>query len=214
LATLKCNFNTRLPGYIKSMINRIFGIILLTTISLSCFAQNPGTFKSVAYTGKSLVVNTSAGYITITPFTADVIRVTYEANSNVVVKSYSTIAQPRIVKAKYASTRGDLILQTSALKVVVNKRDLSISFINNGNDTLSKAMNYAKTGDSSTISFKSDGKEAFYGGGSKAIELNKRGQLLQNYNQAHWDYKYGRTDLNIAIPFFISNKPWLWHICR
>jgi oligosaccharide 4-alpha-D-glucosyltransferase len=187
------------------MLNKILATLLLITVTFSCFAQNSNKLTGT-YNGKSLVIKTSAGDMVITPFLVNVVRVTYKANSNTAVKSFSTIAQPGIVKAKYSDNPGYFVLQTSALKVTVDKRDLSISFINNKNDTLTKALNYAKIGDSSTISFTSDGKEAFYGGGSKAIELNKRGQILQNYNQAHWDYKYGQTNLNIAIPFFISNR--------
>jgi oligosaccharide 4-alpha-D-glucosyltransferase len=54
--------------------------------------------------------------------------------------------------------------------------------------------------------------EAFYGGGSKGINLNKRGMMLQNYNQAHFDYQFGQTDLNISIPFLVSNRGYGWYI--
>lgn len=188
------------------MANRLLLLILLTGISSGAFAQNVSGFKSGTYNGKSLLISTTKGYIEITPFTADVIRVTYKNKLSDAIKSYSTIAQPGTVTAKYSNDANMLRLQTSRLKVVINKHDLSVSFINNRGELLSKSFNYVKAGDSSAISFQSDGHEAFYGGGSKAIELNKRGQVLQNYNQAHWDYKYGQTDLNIAIPFFVSTR--------
>jgi alpha-glucosidase (family GH31 glycosyl hydrolase) len=189
------------------MVNKIFAIILLTTVSFSCFAQNAKAQPlSQQYNGKTLTVGSSMGNIYITPYTADVIHVTYKVSEPGLPKSYSTIANPGVVKAKCIAGARYVSLQTSALKVLVDKKDFSISFIDNKGDTLSRSLDYRKMGDSSAISFRSDGKEAFYGGGSKAIELNRRGQILQNYDQAHWDYKYGQTDLNIAIPFFISNR--------
>jgi oligosaccharide 4-alpha-D-glucosyltransferase len=208
LAGVNCNFNIGLVTDQKNrnMVNKFLTLLLLTTISFSCFAQNTGNFKAGSYNGHTLFISTPNGYIDITPFTADVIRVTFKAGRNTPIKSYSTIAQPGAVKVKYSTNTNFVALQTSALKVVVDKSDLSISFIDNKGNILSKALDYTKMGDSAAISFRSDGKEAFYGGGSKAIELNRRGQILQNYNQAHWDYKYGQTDLNIAIPFFISNR--------
>jgi len=192
------------------MINKkLLVLFILLIISFPAFSQNTTTlkaFKSSVYNGKSLLITTANGYIEITPFTPDVIRVTYKVYPAEAVKSFSTIATPGKISAKYTNGTNFAALETSALKVVINKKDLSLSFINLKNDTLSKALNYVKTADSSAIDFHSDGKEALYGGGSKAVYLNKRGQLLQNYNQAHWDYKFGQTNLNISIPFLISNR--------
>ena len=191
------------------MANKFFSIIFLTAISFSAGAQNGSAvkgFKTGAYNGKTLVVTADNGYIQITPFSSTIIKVTYKQKLGDEVKSYSTIALPVRINTKYINNAHFTGIQTADLKVLVDKHDLSVSFIDNKNQLLSKAEGYAKTGDSSAISFRSDGKEAFYGGGSKAIEINKRGQILQNYNQAHWDYKYGQTDLNIAIPFFISSR--------
>jgi len=192
------------------MANRSFAfIIIFMVMSFSAFAQSAGTLKNFiksSYNRKSLTIASGNGFIQITPFSPNIIRVTYTQKPGEEIKSYSTIAIPEQLKATYINNNHFAGIQTSALKVLVDKKDLSISFIDNNNRLLSKAEGYMKTGDSSTINFKSDGKEAFYGGGSKAIELNRRGQILQNYNQAHWDYKYGQTDLNIAIPFFISSR--------
>ena len=192
------------------MIKRVFiTLFLFAGIFARVSAQATGNlkgFKSSSYNGKSLLVTASNGYIIITPFTPEIIRVTYNSNTVEMPKSYATVAKPGNVKVKYSSNKFVTALQTSSFKVAVNKKDLSVSFINLDNDTLSQTLNYLKTGDSSAIDFKSDGIEAFYGGGSKAINLNKRGQVLQNYNQAHWDYKFGQTDLNIAIPFLLSNR--------
>ncbi|SDT07773.1 oligosaccharide 4-alpha-D-glucosyltransferase [Mucilaginibacter mallensis] len=192
------------------MIKRfLVQVLLITSVSFTVLAQNLNqlnSFKTSVYDGKHLLIATTKGYIEITAFAPDVIRVTYKTTPNKTVKSFSTIAKPGRVRMQYINNNFVTILKTSLLKVVVNKKDLSVSFIDLKNDTLSKAFNYIQTADSSAIGFHSDGKEAFYGGGSKAIDLDKRGQILQNYNQAHWDYKFGQTDLNISIPFLISNR--------
>lgn len=191
------------------MANKFFAIIIFSVMSFSTFAQNRTVlkdFKSSSYNGKSLIITADNGYIQVVPFSTTIIKVTYKQKLIDKVKSYSTIAVAGQVRTTYINNARFTGLETSSLKVLVDKRDLSVSFINNKNKLLSKAEGYTKTGDSASINFRSDGKEAFYGGGSKAIEINKRGQILQNYNQAHWDYKYGQTDLNIAIPFFISGR--------
>ncbi|WP_158995540.1 TIM-barrel domain-containing protein [Mucilaginibacter sp. L196] len=187
----------------RSMLVLLTLSVLAPTFS---FAQTGNDFISSTYNGKNLIINTKNGYIEITPYTADVINVTYKHQLSDVVKSYSTVGEPTGVKAVYINGKSFAGIKTSALKVLVDKGDLSVSFIDNQNHLLSKAFNYAKTGDSSAVSFKSDGKEAFYGGGSKAIYLNRRGTVLQNNNQAHYDYSFGQTDINISIPFMVSNR--------
>jgi len=184
-------------------------LVLLTLSVLTptfSFAQTGNDFGSSTYNGKDLIINIKRGYIEITPYTADVVNVTYKHKLSDAVKSYSTIGQPTSVKVVYINDKNFAGIKTSALKVLVDKRDLSISFIDNQNHLLSKSFNYAKIGDSSAVSFKSDGKEAFYGGGSKAIYLNRRGTVLQNNNQAHYDYHFGQTDINISIPFMVSSR--------
>jgi oligosaccharide 4-alpha-D-glucosyltransferase len=184
-------------------------VILFLGLSFSALAQQNQVklkgFKSAGFDGKKLIITAGNGYIEILPFTAEVVRVTYKTDLKETVNSYSTVAVPGPVKINYVSNARVAELETPALKVVVSKQDLSVSFISN-NITLSKAYGYTRLGDSSTIAFQSDGKEAFYGGGSKAIDINKRGQILENYNQAHFDYHYGQKDINIAIPFLVSDR--------
>ncbi len=187
----------------------IFIIILLFG---TCFTALPQKIKESKgfhnsyYNGKSLVIHATNEYIEITPYTADIIRFSYKFDLEQPLKSYSTIVKPGKVTAKFTDGRYFMTLKTSALKVLINKDNLSISLINKNNDTLSTISNYIKTSESSSIDFHSDGKEAFYGGGSNAIDINKRGCVLENYNQAHWDYKFGETNMNIAIPFLVSTK--------
>ncbi len=47
--------------------------------------------------------------------------------------------------------------------------------------------------------------EEIYGGGSRAIPTNRRGERFYLYNTANYGYTYGETALNISIPFFISS---------
>ncbi|MFI5158758.1 MAG: TIM-barrel domain-containing protein [Sphingobacteriales bacterium] len=191
---------------------KTIGIRALVLLALSVlipafsFAQTGNDFGKSICNGKNLIISTNKGYIEITPYTSDVINVTYKSSLRDIVKSYSTIGQPTSIKAVYVNNKNFAGIKTSALKVLVDKRDLSVSFIDNKNHLLSKSFNYVKMGDSSTVSFKSDGKEAFYGGGSKAIYLNRRGTVLQNNNQAHYDYHFGQTDINISIPFMVSSR--------
>ena len=76
------------------MTNKFIVTFSLVCISFSVFAQRKAAYISGTYNGKSLLVKTSNGYIEITPFTPNVIRVTYIQKPGDAIKSYSTVAQP------------------------------------------------------------------------------------------------------------------------
>jgi oligosaccharide 4-alpha-D-glucosyltransferase len=184
-------------------------LFLLQGIFPNLFAQDTPLKKlgpPATFNGQKLTINTGKGFIEVQPFSGEIIKVTYKVSQQELVKSDLTVLSPDKVQVTYKKTAASIVLQTSELSVIINRRDWSVSFVDKKGDTLSKAFNVIKTGDSSSVDFKSDGKEAFYGGGSKAIYLNKRGKVLQNYNQAHFDYQFGEKDMNIAIPFVVSSR--------
>ncbi|MEM6342448.1 MAG: TIM-barrel domain-containing protein [Bacteroidota bacterium] len=48
--------------------------------------------------------------------------------------------------------------------------------------------------------------EQIFGAGSRALPINRRGQRLYAYNTASYAYTLGEDDLNISIPFILSDK--------
>ncbi|MEL7530857.1 MAG: TIM-barrel domain-containing protein [Bacteroidota bacterium] len=48
--------------------------------------------------------------------------------------------------------------------------------------------------------------EQIFGSGSRALPINRRGQRLYAYNTASYGYTLGEDDLNISIPFLLSDK--------
>lgn len=199
--------------YLKENIQNMKKIISLLFFSLGIVASTIGQdqiplngFKSSFYDGKQLLITAQNGYVRIVPYSADIIQVTYQQKQVQKVVSYSTTGKRQITKADYKD-KGKLIeLTTSHLRVIIDKKDLSIYFINKKGDTLSVAKNYKVENKELKLDFTSTKEEAFYGGGFRAIDLDKRGTILENYNQSHGGYKFGKADLNIAIPFLISNR--------
>lgn len=48
--------------------------------------------------------------------------------------------------------------------------------------------------------------EMIFGGGERALPLNRRGYLFDLYNSPHYGYGQGAANLNYSIPFFTSSK--------
>ena len=54
--------------------------------------------------------------------------------------------------------------------------------------------------------FKLDTTEKIYGGGERALPLNRRGYKLELYNAPWYGYGEGADHLNYSVPFFTSSK--------
>jgi len=48
--------------------------------------------------------------------------------------------------------------------------------------------------------------EMIFGGGERALPLNRRGQRLNLYNNPWYGYSFPADNLNFSVPFFMSNK--------
>jgi len=192
-------------NYQKLSIKLAKVVIVVFIFCLPKLSSAQSTFKTAAYNGKQLLIHTSNGYIAVVPYSSNVIQVTYQQQAINNLKSYSVVAGSQVVKTTYKDEGSTVKLTTSGLQIVVDKADLAIHFTDKKGEAISSAKNYTPNGEGFKLDFVLNNDEAIYGGGSRAINLNKRGQVLENYNQAHGGYKFGQVDLNIAIPFLVSS---------
>ena len=56
------------------------------------------------------------------------------------------------------------------------------------------------------LSFLLKKDEMIFGGGERALPLNRKGYRFNLYNQPNYAYGLGAENLNYSVPFFISNK--------
>ena len=95
---------------------------------------------------------------------------------------------------------------------MINKSPFKITYSNLGKVLLSEKMGYAKVNDSTeTLSFNLDNSEALYGGGARALGMNRRGNRLQLYNRAHYGYETKAELMNFCIPLVMSSKLYAVH---
>jgi alpha-glucosidase (family GH31 glycosyl hydrolase) len=54
-------------------------------------------------------------------------------------------------------------------------------------------------------------EEVLYGGGSRALSMNRRGNKLELYNRAHYGYETNAPLMNYCIPMFLSSNKYAVH---
>lgn len=56
------------------------------------------------------------------------------------------------------------------------------------------------------FTFRLQQDEKIFGGGERALPMDRRGQRFNLYNNPWYGYEYGADNLNFSVPFFISSK--------
>lgn len=201
-------------------MKKIYILLFITSIS---FAQNVNR-KYVSHSWKNniLEVKTSDGSYLIKPYSDKIVETSFipkgNASDSESAKQSFNPTSHAVVKtaekswASFTKTDNSLTLLTKGITVVINKSPFKITYSNLGKVLLSEKMGYTKVNDSTeTLSFNLDNSEALYGGGARALGMNRRGNRLQLYNRAHYGYETKAELMNFCIPLVMSSKLYAVH---
>jgi oligosaccharide 4-alpha-D-glucosyltransferase len=189
-------------------------LLLVLLISSLSFAQNANR-KYLSHTWKNniLEIKTSDGSYLIKPYSDKIVETSFIPNG----EAFNPIS-PALVKSpekgwgSFTKNDNSLSLITKGITVVINKSPFKITYSNHGKVLLSEKMGYTKVNDSThTLSFNIDNSEALYGGGARALGMNRRGNRLQLYNRAHYGYETRAELMNFCIPMVLSSKLYAVH---
>lgn len=170
------------------------------------------TFISSTVKDNKLLVATSQGKYIFEGISSEIIETNFIPNGETSTWD-SHLIKHNIPKPK-ANTyekQNALILQTEGIKVVVSKIPFSIDYYHLDKHLISEGKGYTKTDKFEILDFKIDTTEVFYGGGSRALPMNRRGQRLQLYNKAHYGYEDHAPLLNYCMPIVLSSKQYMLH---
>jgi oligosaccharide 4-alpha-D-glucosyltransferase len=76
---------------------------------------------------------------------------------------------------------------------------------------LSEKNGYIKKDSTEVLQFNLDNSEVLFGGGARALGMNRRGNRLALYNRAHYGYETKAELMNFCIPLVLSSKLYAVH---
>lgn len=189
-------------------------LLLLLLLSSISFAQNANR-KYISHSWKNniLEIKTSDGSYLIKPYSDKIVETSFIPNTEKFnPNSQAVIKSPEKFKAAFTKRENDLSLYTKAITVVINKSPFKITYSSKGKVLLSEKAGYTKVNDSTeTLSFNLDNSETLFGGGARALGMNRRGNRLQLYNRAHYGYETKAELMNFCIPLVLSSKLYAVH---
>lgn len=189
-------------------------LLLVLLISSISFAQNTNrNYISHSLKNNILEVKTSDGFYLIKPYSDNIVETSFIPNgAKFNTNSQAVVKTPEKVSASFKKTESSLVFNTKNITVVINKSPFKITYSNNGKVLISEKLGYTKVNDSTeTLSFNLDNTEALYGGGARALGMNRRGNRLQLYNRAHYGYETKAELMNFCIPLVLSSKLYAVH---
>lgn len=189
-------------------------LFIVTLFSLvGVHGQNSNRiFKSAVKQGLDLKIEVSDGYYLIKPFSSNIIETTFVPKGEYFkLESHAVVAKPYNSYFEMTDRGNDILLKTKGLYVSITKSPFQISYYYKEKFIISEKEGYVKNDSLETIQFNLTKDEVLYGGGARALGMNRRGNRLQLYNRAHYGYETHSELMNYTMPIAVSSNQYMLH---
>ncbi len=203
--------------------NSIFLIFLFSLFSFSSFAQNPDRkYISHEITPTGIEIQVNDGKYLINYFSEKIIETTfipqgeiYHKESHAVELNYKKYKIKSINSSNlisfYIDDKQSIDSKKSEIDIYIHLSPFKIAYHNHGLEFTSEKFGYFKNSELESIEFNLNEKEVLYGGGARALGMNRRGNRLQLYNRAHYGYENRSELMNFTMPIVISSNKYMIH---
>lgn len=190
-----------------------FVVLLIGILSFSLQAQNSERkFLGHNIEGNVVTVTTNDGVYRFMPYSEEIMETSFIPKGETYnPKSYAVVLEPKKVNVDITEDLNSLKIDTDGLDVVITKAPFQVTYYFEGEKVLSEKMGYSKTEEYEKLDFNLNESEMLFGGGARALGMNRRGNRLQLYNRAHYGYTTKSELLNYTLPIAISSKKYLLH---
>ena len=185
-------------------------LLLITAVT---FAQNANrNYLSHTWKNNLLEVKTSDGTYRIKAYSNKIVETSFIPNGEVFnPNSHAVIKTQEKINTTVSKTDSSISLVTNNITVVINKSPFRITYSNQGKVLLSEKNGYIKKDSIEILQFNLDNSEMLFGGGARALGMNRRGNRLTLYNRAHYGYETRAELMNFCIPLVLSSKLYAVH---
>ena len=191
--------------------NLFIGFLLLATCGV--FAQNAEReLTGLIQDGNKISITTNDGAYSITFYTEDIVETTFVPKGQTFKQeSHAVVLEPSRVELVAHTSNGRTGIMSDGISLIITHKPFQISYSYDGKYLISEKLGYQKKEDLETIQFNLTKDEVLYGGGSRALGMNRRGNRLQLYNKAHYGYAERSELLNYTMPIVVSSEMYMIH---
>lgn len=197
------------------MKHKIKYLVLVFVASISIWANSQNTsrtFVSFNQIDNVLEIKTSDGIYKIKPYNINIVETTFIPNGEQFnPSSHAVVLKPDTKSYQLKESPNNLTFTSAGISVEIQKSPFKISYNFKSKPLISENLGYQKLDNSFFINFEIDRDEALFGGGARALGMNRRGHKLQLYNRAHYGYETKSELMNYTMPLVLSSKVYAVH---
>ncbi len=169
-------------------------------------------FEEVHETPQGIEVLVNDGKYRFKFYSPEIIETSFfPKGQNFEDSSHAVVMLPNEVKTVLTQTDHVIMFHSDGLSVNIQKYPFQISYWYHGNQVISEKTGYQKNQTHETLQFNLTPDEVLYGGGARALDMNRRGYKLELYNRAHYGYETESELMNYTMPLMLSSKKYMIH---
>ncbi|WGH75967.1 glycoside hydrolase family 31 protein [Tenacibaculum tangerinum] len=184
-------------------------------ISYTSLAQNAGRkfIKFEQQANENFIIKVNDGTYRIQFYTPEIVETTFiPEGQEFIKKSHAVVLVPKHHKTTLHQEENFISFKVkNGITVKIQKSPFKISYYYEGKELTSEKQGYQSQNDGEHIQLNLTPEEVLYGGGARALGMNRRGYRLQLYNRAHYGYETHAELMNYTMPIVISSKKYLLH---
>ncbi|QCE41556.1 TIM-barrel domain-containing protein [Psychroserpens sp. NJDZ02] len=192
-------------------IKYILLLFLITTVSI---AQNSDRqfVDANLQSGNTFKVEVNDGVYFINFYNSEIIETTFiPKGEDVNSKSHAVIMQPKATHITIDEDDSQVSYKSEGISITIQKQPFQILYSYHDKPIISEKAGYVKNDSLETIQFNLKPDEVLYGGGARALGMNRRGNRLELYNKAHYGYEDRSELMNYTMPIVVSSNKYLIH---
>jgi alpha-glucosidase (family GH31 glycosyl hydrolase) len=190
-----------------------FLLLSFVLFSASAYAQNTNRiYHSVAKNDSCIEVKTTDGSYFFSAYSDKVIETTFiPKGERFLVESHAVVQTKTKNLLKFKESKTALRIFSKGIQVIITKQPFQLSYYYQGELLTSEKNGYYKDSSYENIDFNLAQEEILFGGGARALGMNRRGYKLELYNKAHYGYETHSELMNYTLPIVVSSKKYMLH---
>ena len=188
-------------------------ILLFLSFSFILNAQNKNRqFISVAKKESFIEVKTNDGLYRFQPYGNEIVETSFIPNGETFnPSSHAVVLKPEIVEMQLIKGANETEIKMKDISVKIKHSPFQVSYYYEGNLLTSEKNGYSKNSAYEVLDFNLTNDEVLFGGGARALGMNRRGYRLELYNRAHYGYETHSELMNFTMPLVYSSKMYAIH---
>lgn len=182
-------------------------------LSVAVFGQNPNRkFLRVQKGENSVEIFTNDGKYLFKPFTPEIIETSFiPSGEEYNPASHAVVLDPQKVDFVVKESDKAITIDTDGVDILVSKMPFQVNYFFDGQKLTSEKTGYSKGEGREKLDFNLTESEVLFGGGARALGMNRRGNRLELYNRAHYGYTTKSALMNYTLPIVLSSKKYALH---